>query len=90
MRAFLTIVVPLLLPTLLYLAYLFFVRPRVVGPQGQTAQESARIWVWLGVAGMVLAAITFFAVAELDGAPPGSRYEPAQLIDGKIQPGRFE
>jgi hypothetical protein len=90
MRVFLTIVVPLLLPTLLYFLYLLVVRRRAVGPQGQAAQELPLPWVWLSVIGAALAAITFFAVAQLDGAPPGSQYEPARVIDGKIQPGRFE
>jgi hypothetical protein len=89
MRVFFTIVVPLLLPTLLYMVYLFFVRPRFVGPQGQT-QESPIPWLWLAAIGGVLAVATFFAVAELDGAPPGSRYEPARVIDGEIEPGHFE
>lgn len=89
MRVFLTIVVPLLLPTLVYVLYVY-VRRRAVGPQGQPAPELPLPWVWLSIAGAALAAVTFFAVAQLDGAPPGTHYEPAELIDGKIRPGRFE
>lgn len=89
MRIFLTIVVPLLLPTLLYALFLYL-RRRAAGPQAEATSEPPWPWVWLSVAGAALAVLTFFAVAQLDGAPPGSHYEPARVIDGKIKPGGFD
>lgn len=90
MRVFFTIIVPLLLPTLLYLLYVFVVRPRFAGPQGQPPAEPVIPWLWLAVIGGVLAIVAFFALAQFDDAPPGSRYEPARVIDGRIEPGHFE
>ena len=91
MRVFLTIIVPLFLPTVLYLLYLFALRPRLAPqPPGGGPDEKRPPWLWLAVIGAVLMLITFFTVARLEDAPPGSHYEPAQLQDGTIQPGRLE
>jgi hypothetical protein len=88
MRVFLTIVVPLILPTLLYMLYLAARRPRLAGQP--TAEEKQIPWLWLVAIGAVLMVITFFAVAHLEDAPPGSHYEPAKVKDGRIEPGHLE
>jgi hypothetical protein len=85
MRQVLQIVVPLLLPTALYFLYLVLSRRRAGGGNAPEVVP----WVWLGVAGVVLLAVSLVAFALMGGAPPGSRYEPAKLIDGTIVPGRF-
>ncbi|MBX6323954.1 MAG: hypothetical protein IRY94_19225 [Rhodospirillaceae bacterium] len=92
MRVFVTIVVPLILPTVLYILYLAALRRRFVGQEpGAPAPEGRRIpWLWLALAGGLLTLVTFLAVAKLEDAPPGSHYEPARVIDGVIQPGRLE
>ena len=91
MRVFLTIVVPLILPTLLYMLYLLALRPHMAGQQtGQTTRESRIPWVWLALVGALLMLITFFTVAHLEDAPPGSHYEPAKMKDGAIEPGHLE
>jgi hypothetical protein len=46
--------------------------------------------VWLGLIGAVLMLVTFFTVARLEDAPPGSHYEPAKVKDGTIEPGHLE
>jgi hypothetical protein len=85
MRQFFQIVVPLLLPTLLYFLYLKLARRRAGG--GNAPPEVP--WAWLGIAGAALVAVTLGAAALIGGAPPGSHYEPAKVIDGKIVPGQF-
>jgi len=87
MRAILQIVIPLLLPTAAYFLYVNFARRRA--GVGTNAVPDVP-WTWLAVAGIVLVVISLAVFTMLDTAPPGSRYEPAQLIDGKIQPGHFE
>jgi hypothetical protein len=87
MRVFVTIILPLILPTLLYLLYVFVLRREADPQQSAAATAGSLPWVWLGVAGAVLMLVTFFTVAQLDRAPPGSSYQPARVIDGVIQPG---
>jgi hypothetical protein len=91
MRTFLTIVVPLLLPTALYLLYIFALRPRWSPLQPGGSLLTSRLpWMWLALIGAVLMLATFFSVATLEDAPPGSHYEPAKAVDGTIEPGRLE
>lgn len=85
MRQFLQIVVPLLLPTVLYFVYLKLARRRGGGSNAPPDVP----WVWLGIAGGALVLVSLGAVALMGGAPPGSHYEPAKVIDGRIEPGHF-
>lgn len=88
MRSLLTILIPLLLPTLLYFGYVWIARRR--GGGGAGGQPTRDIpWLWLGGAGVLLLAVTLLATALFGGAMPGSRYEPPQLIDGQVRPGEF-
>ena len=85
MRQILQILVPLLLPTALYFLYLKMARRG----SGAGAAAPDVPWVWLGIAGAALLAVSLVAATLMGGAPPGSVYEPPKLIDGKIQPGHF-
>jgi hypothetical protein len=89
MRSFLTIVVPLALPTLLYFLYVAAVRRR--NTMAGTASQPIEVpWSWLIIAGGLLVAITFAAYTLFGGSDGRGPYHPAQRIDGKIQPGYFE
>lgn len=89
MRRLLTILIPLLLPTLLYFGYLWFARNRGATAAGGSQSPRDIPWLWLGVAGLLLLAVTLVASSLFGGAAPGSRYHPPQLIDGQVQPGGF-
>jgi hypothetical protein len=88
MRQFFSIVVPLLLPTVLYFLYMTTMRRRSTTAGGKGVWEEVP-WTWLGLAGAFLMAVTIGAFALFDGAEPGSEYRPPRLIDGKIEPGGF-
>ncbi len=106
-RILLTVVLPLLAPTVLYLGYRWLTLRRT-GATGQdntsqdntgqdnTGQGTAKglidraPWLVLGGVGLVLMAAVLLLVAEFERNPPGSQYVPTQLIDGELQPGRFE
>jgi hypothetical protein len=46
-------------------------------------------WLWLLVAGLLLAIGGFFVLAEFGGAPPGEVYVPPHEENGRIVPGHF-
>jgi hypothetical protein len=87
MRAFLAIVLPLALPTALYVLYMALARRRP-GAAGAAAQPIEMPWSWLAIAGGILAIVTLSALYLFEDYGRG-RYHPAQLIDGEIKPGYF-
>lgn len=46
-------------------------------------------WPWLISGGLLLAIVSFAWLALNDGAPAGSVYFPARVVDGVVQPGYF-
>jgi hypothetical protein len=88
LRVFLTIVLPLLLPTALYLLWIGTLgSPREGGAMPWTAVP----WIWLAGAGAVLLAIVLFVVTVHFGAPQEGVYVPPhwqgdQIIPGHIKP----
>ncbi len=87
MRAFLAIVVPLALPTALYVLYMTLARRRA-GAAGAPAQPMEMPWSWLIIAGGILAIVTLLALYRFEDVGRG-QYHPAQIIDGEIKPGYF-
>ncbi len=80
-RVLLTIIVPLLLPTALYLAWRLGLGRSVSLPAN---------WIWLLVAGVALASLTLIAVSVQFGAPRQGVYVPPHVSDGEIVPGHIE
>ena len=85
-RVFLTVVVPLLLPTVVYVLWLLaFGRARV-----STAMAwQALPWLWLGVAGVLLAAAVLFVLVG-HGGPRNGVYVPPHAEGGRIVPGHVQ
>ena len=87
LRALLTIVLPLLLPTALYLLWITTLRP--VWRDG-AAPWAAMPWVWLAGAGVALLAIVLFVVTVHYGTPQEGVYVPPRWQNGHIVPGHIE
>jgi hypothetical protein len=87
LRVLLTIVLPLLLPTM---AYLLWVGTFGAEPGGHTMRWRAVPWIWLAGAGVVLLAIVLFAVTVHFGAPQEGVYVPPRWEGGRIIPGHIE
>lgn len=86
-RILLSVVVPIVLPTVLYFLYAWFVarRARVAG----AAPDKVDVpWSWLALAGVVLLALSLLIEFTYGGYKPGSRYEPAHMEGGKLVPGQ--
>ena len=81
-RILLTIVLPLLLPTLLYLLWLTASRRAA---WAAPAPWRDMPWVWLAAAGIVLAALLLFFINVRVGSQ--GAYVPPKYIDGRIVPG---
>lgn len=82
MRVALTVLLPLLLPSVLYFGYMALAR------EGSPDAQSVP-WFWLGGSGLLLALIALVLVSSLEGAEPGAVYHPAREVDGRIEPGYF-
>ena len=85
-RVLLTIVLPLLLPTALYLLWVTTLRPSSPGEPHWAALP----WLWLAGAGVVLLAIVLFVVTVHFGAPQQGVYVPPRWENGHIIPGHME
>ena len=79
----LAILVPLIAPAALYLL--------LKRGQGESPVIAARNapWIWLGAAGVVLAAAVLSFWALSTGGEPGANYQPPRVVDGKVVPGGF-
>jgi hypothetical protein len=83
MRLFLQYVLPLLLPFLIYAAYVALAQGRI--PNWLDLNE--REWVMLGGTGLALLMISLVTWSLLSGSPPDETYVPPHLEDGRIVPG---
>jgi len=88
-RILLMVLVPLLLPTLAFLAWSAVERRRAHDiAAGMRPPWYADVpWHVLLPAGAVLAAGVLFAMALTGGAPPGGVYTPAHVENGRIVEG---
>ena len=87
LREVLTLVVPLLLPTLFYLAWLKAVRWSAAG--GVLAGRRMP-WLWLAASGVALAALVLFVVTVHFGTATQGTYVPPHVENGRIVPGHIE
>ena len=86
-RIFLTIILPLLLPTALYLVWAASTgRAERAGAAGPWR---ALPWTWLLIAGAVLVIVVLVVVVQFGGVREGS-YVPPHLENGEVVPGHVE
>ena len=91
LRVFFTIVVPLVLPTALYLVWLRVARGSLHGRlQGETLRSAVLPWVGLAAAGVLLLALVLFVVTVHFGTSQPGTYVPPRWENGRIVPGHIE
>lgn len=83
MRQALVIILPLLLPSLLYL----LIKSKSHGSFKLAARDAP--WVWLAGGGVAFAAVVLVTWAWTSGAPSNAIYLPPSYEDGKLVPGRL-
>jgi hypothetical protein len=82
-RPILTEAVLFLVPFAIYAAYLLATRAGVL----DAASWPLPVLTWLTIAALSLMIVSFLAIAEFSGAPPGSAYTPAHIENGRLVPG---
>lgn len=86
-RIILQYVLPILLPTLVFIGWLALTRK----PGETRAETLARVqdgpWYWLVISGFALMAAGLVYLGLSHGEPPGSDYVPPRVEDGRVIPG---
>jgi len=86
-RVFLTIIVPLLLPSALYVLWAVSVGRAAVADAA--TEWRAMPWTWLLAAGAILAIMVMVAFVEIGGSREGT-YVPPRVENGEVVPGHVE
>ena len=76
-----------LLPTLIYVAYIYLTREERPGA-ARVLDDAPLIWLFAAGAALVIATLVIFG--SVSGGKPGQVYIPPVLKDGLIEPGRIE
>jgi hypothetical protein len=87
LRELLTLVVPLMLPTVLYLVWLQAMR---WSEAGGAVSWRAMPWVWLAATGVILAALVLFVVTVHYGTATPGVYVAPHVENGEIVPGHID
>ena len=87
LRVLLTIVLPLLLPTAIYVGWIV-VASR--SPSRRRLRLGARSLVWLTLAGVVLLAVVLATVSVHFGEPVRGHYVPPRYENGEVIPPHIE
>ena len=88
LRVVVSVVVPLVLPTILFFVYAWYVAQRARAAGVEEPKELDVPWSWLGFAGILLAAVSLGVNFMGAGDEPGGVYVPPHMEDGRIVPGR--
>jgi hypothetical protein len=90
MRIFLTYVLPLLMPTVLYVLYLVVSR-QVMSGKGELAETLRRVpWLWLLGGGLVLVGVSLAIYSLTAGGETHRPYVPPHVEDGQVVPGHLD
>ena len=95
LRVIFTIVLPLVLPTALYLLWMRLARwsPGGSTPEGEpsgSVRWAALPWLWLAGTGVVLLALVLLVVTVHFGSSTPGVYVPPRWENGRIVPGHVE
>ncbi len=91
MRTFLTIVLPLIAPTIVFFVWSWFQARRARAEARHEPIPAWQTWPWgrLVLTGAVLAILTLSTFALLREGGPGMQYVPPHMEDGELVPGQF-
>lgn len=82
---------PLILPTIAYVLWIWYLRKRADELGGQAPEITRGGLFWSAAAGLVLMIVSFVALAVFSGVDPGTGgYQSPRLEDGRIIPPKFK
>ena len=91
LRVLLEYIVPIVLPSLLYLAWLAYENRRIAqGGEGVSRRWQEGPWAWLFAGGVALAVAATLILSWWRGYGIEGRYVPPRVEDGRIVPGHVE
>ena len=88
MRQFLIFGLPILTPVALYLLWFARATQRASAAGEPPPRLGDAPWAWVIGAGVALAAFVLGILAFQGQGPASPNYQPPQLIDGRVAPGR--
>ena len=88
MRAVFTVILPLILPTVLYLLWALAMRRVAAAGVGDLLRGMP--WVWLVPAGVALVAVVLVLIPLGFGRGSSGVYVPPEIVGGKLVPGHIE
>jgi len=88
-RILLTIIIPLLLPSIVYLMWSSFARQRARAKGEEPRPFGDGPWFWLAIGGFVLTLASLAAFYLVGSHEPGSVYIPPHMENGELVPGRY-
>jgi hypothetical protein len=87
LRVLLTIVLPLLLPTAIYAAWVVMLQ---WSARGEPLRWTTLPWIWLSIAGVLLLGVVLAVVTVHFGESDGGTYVPPRYEDGRVVPSHIE
>ncbi len=89
MRAFITYIVPLIAPALIYFSWVVLSnRKKAANEAGADRRRLADgPWFRLAFAGLALTVLVLMGMAYFGGNAPGGQYQAPRLENGKVVPG---
>ena len=89
-RVLLQYLLPLLLPTILWLIWYFAIGQRRAAADGTTSRLAHGPWFWLVLGGLGLLGLSLIYTALTHGFDPSGTYVAPRLEDGRVVPGHVE
>lgn len=90
MKLLLTKILPLALPILVYLVWLFYAHKRAQKRGTQVNHLSDAPWLLIGLSGLSVLIIGMAALGFFTGEKAGGVYIPSHLEDGEVVKGRID
>ena len=90
MKLLLTKILPLALPILIYLVWLFYAHKRARKRGTQVNQLSDAPWLLIGLSGLTVLIVGMIALGFFTGEDTGGIYIPSYLENGEVVKGRID